>query len=999
MYVKKIKEFGKFNFKVLILLLLIIILYIISVFLFLIPSIEKSLIAEKEEMTKRIMEVVFSDLSNIYQQVKHYPEHIIAYEKEKILKRYESLRFGYEQKDYFWIISPDVTVLMHPYMPNIVGHDSRKILGPDGEPLHLILEKMVLVAQNNINGDYVEYFWQFKDKKNLVARKLSYVKEFKPWQWIIGTGVYLDDLQIELKDKKIELLYIGLYISFLGIFFYFILSYLMYRYYIKENENNIILEQNKKIISKLFEESFDPILVLKKLKIIDCNKSALDFFKMNSKKQIIGKTPLDISPDYQADIELSTKLIKIYTEKIQKFGFARFEWIFKDFYQNVIPADLSVFRVNSYDKSIYYTVIRDNTKQISIREELRENRDRIRTTLNSIGDGVISTDANGFIIEMNPSAEKILYFRVLKSKRYHISELLKVYDINYSSILSFDSELKAKDIIKILENKKNVLLLIEKNIFKHISLQINPIKDENGIFDGLVTVFSDISNEYQLHEKIKKSEILFRTIFVTSPFPIIIIDRETLNLIKVNKAFEVISGNHQDEVIGKTISDIKLIKKTEKLNYYLSMVDENKLIEHQPMTLENRKGDIVEIIFSLVKIEYENKPCLLSISVDITEIKKLEEQFRQSQKMDIIGQLAGGVAHDFNNMLSGIKGFAELLYKSVPDNTKEEKYLKAIIDNSDKAASLTQKLLMFSRKVNLEKKCVDVHESIQATILLLKRTINPLISIEKSFSAINSKIIGDSTLLYNVFLNLAVNARDAIKDNGRIRISTENVKIENYEINHNFKENYIMISVEDNGHGIPKENLDKIFEPFFTTKPLGKGTGLGLSAVFGTVKEHNGLIKVESEKDKGTIFKIFFPIVFDNDKSSNEKKDYDFEYGKGQLLIVDDEKMILDFVSDFLTELGYFVDIVNDGYEAIEKSKSKSYDLIIIDIIMPKINGFDTAQRILDNTKDTKILFSSGYSKDIDKNRLSQLSDYDILFKPYSLKELSRLVSKIIKDS
>ncbi len=376
---------------------------------------------------------------------------------------------------------------------------------------------------------------------------------------------------------------------------------------------------------------------------------------------------------------------------------------------------------------------------------------------------------------------------------------------------------------------------------------------------------------------------------------------------------------------------------------------------------------------------------------------------RQAQKMDVVGQLAGGVAHDFNNMLSGILGFAELLKLKIKEDDASGKYIDKIIETANRSSELTRKLLAFARKGKTVSTPIDIHNSIKEAVAILERSIDKRIKIEVNLEADQATIIGDPSLLQNAFLNLGINARDAMPDGGTLAYSTSIVKLDEDFCRENLiaaeSGSFIEVIVSDTGVGMNKDVMEKIFEPFFTTKEVGKGTGLGLAAVYGTIKEHRGVIKVFSELNVGTIFKIYIPI----EKSAVQKQESEAPEiitGNGKILFVDDESIIRNVGFSQLTNLGYEVILAEDGMQALEifKQQHREISAVILDMIMPRLNGKDTFLKMREINPNVKVIFSSGFSHDGRMNDLLKMGAIAFLQKPYRIYDLSKILADAIKS-
>ena len=381
---------------------------------------------------------------------------------------------------------------------------------------------------------------------------------------------------------------------------------------------------------------------------------------------------------------------------------------------------------------------------------------------------------------------------------------------------------------------------------------------------------------------------------------------------------------------------------------------------------------------------------------DITERKRSEEQLRHTQKMDVLGQLAGGVAHDFNNMLTAIMSAAELLKFRLSDEDRNMKMVDTILNAATHSAELTMDLLAFSRKGKTENIPVDINDMIAAVIGLLERTIDKRIDLVTRLDAANPTVIGDSTLLQNALLNLGVNARDAMPEGGTLTYSTSEVTLDDAYCKHNQGSitpgMYLQISVSDTGVGIPKEIIERIFEPFFTTKETGKGTGLGLAAVYGTVRDHNGSINVCSEPGQGTVFNVFIPLSSAESEAALSKEGV--VHGTSCILLVDDEEMIRSMGHDLLTELGYTVYLAEDGYQALElyAHHRDAISLVILDMIMPKMNGKETYLKLLETDPDVRVLLCSGFHREGTTQELIEFGAKGFIKKPYNMIDLSRAV-------
>jgi two-component system cell cycle sensor histidine kinase/response regulator CckA len=385
------------------------------------------------------------------------------------------------------------------------------------------------------------------------------------------------------------------------------------------------------------------------------------------------------------------------------------------------------------------------------------------------------------------------------------------------------------------------------------------------------------------------------------------------------------------------------------------------------------------------------------------ESLNLQNQLLQAQKMESVGRLAGGVAHDFNNILSVIMGYTELTLLTVPkDNPLSEK-LQIINDAAQKAAALVRQLLAFSRKQVLEMTVLNLNEIIGNMMKILSRVIGEDIKLEVSLPDSSRKIYGDQSQLVQVLMNLAVNARDAMPNGGKLVIETADVDLDdNYSqlFNYVLPGPYILLSVSDNGIGMSREVMKKIFEPFFTTKGPETGTGLGLSTVYGTIKQHGGHIHVYSEPDLGTTFKIYLPATDKDNTAVIPTDTWQARRGGETILIAEDEDAIRQLLKDILSPLGYQIFMAANGREALElyTTIAGKIDVLLTDVMMPEMDGKELAQRIAELSPETKIIFMSGYPQSIIMKHDSVLEHPYFLQKPITPSALSAKLREVLGE-
>lgn len=392
---------------------------------------------------------------------------------------------------------------------------------------------------------------------------------------------------------------------------------------------------------------------------------------------------------------------------------------------------------------------------------------------------------------------------------------------------------------------------------------------------------------------------------------------------------------------------------------------------------------------------------VIDVARDITEHRKLETQLRHSQKMESVGTLAGGVAHDFNNILTAIIGYGHLLLMKMDKDDPLKAYVEHILVSAERAAHLTQGLLAFSRKQIINPKPVNLNEIVKKVEKLMQRVISEDIELQTVLAEKDMTILADAAHIEQVLMNLVTNARDAMPDGGLLEIETGIAEIDESYINiYGYGEPgmYALVSVTDIGTGIDKEIQKRIFEPFFTTKEVGKGTGLGLSMAYGIIQQHNGYINCYSEIGKGTTFKIYLPLIKPEIRETKLDAVYSFTGGTETILLAEDEPYVRKLMKDVLEEFGYKAIEAEDGEDAVEKfiANKDTIQLLILDVVMPKMNGREAYERIKKIKPDIKTLFTSGYTANIIHKKGILDEGMNFIFKPVSPKDLMTKVREVL---
>jgi two-component system, cell cycle sensor histidine kinase and response regulator CckA len=440
---------------------------------------------------------------------------------------------------------------------------------------------------------------------------------------------------------------------------------------------------------------------------------------------------------------------------------------------------------------------------------------------------------------------------------------------------------------------------------------------------------------------------------------------------------------------------------------YLKMVEENlrKKIQNGIETtgpyevlMRPKDGAPLWIEVTSRVITKDGKPVAVhGTARDVTERKRLEERLLQAAKMEAVGTLAGGLSHDFNNLLQIVLGYADLIVMDKEKQEKDYQRARIIHDAAMRGRDLVNRILTFSRRVETKPRPIDLNNELNQMDNLLRSTIPKMIAIELRLADNLPPISADPTQIEQILLNLAVNATHAMPEGGRLVFETENVRLDEEYCRTHLETKpgeYVLLTVSDTGHGMEKEILDRIFEPFFTTKDRGEGTGLGLSMVFGIVKSHDGHITCHSKPDAGTVFKLYFPAVEMKIAWDPEITMQMPSFGTETILLVDDEQSIRDLGKEVLTSVGYKVITAGTGREALDTyfRAQDEISLVILDLIMPEMGGKQCIEELLKINPALKILIASGYAADVSTEESLASGATGYVSKPYNMKQLLRAV-------
>ncbi len=670
-----------------------------------------------------------------------------------------------------------------------------------------------------------------------------------------------------------------------------------------------------------------------------------------------------------------------------------------------------VKRRSNDELGILYDRFNDMLDQIFKREKLRsealkalqDSEERYRSVV-ELSPNAILIHKDGKIIFANPKAVELSGLKTLdefigrrisdfihEDSREHIAQRIKEMQLTRAA-LDVSEE-------KFINVKGEIIFGLVAAVHFNIHGE-----------SGHLVVIQDITEYKKAEQALLESEERFRQIFEQSNDAMYVIIGT--RFVEVNPKFTAILGYTKEDVeqsdfnlLGLVADEsLEFIEKRRKAHEAGQFTPDRYIFKGKA-----RDGRILDLEVNLSQVEWKNQVAILGILRDITDQRLLEEQLRQSQKMEAIGTLAGGVAHDFNNLLTVISGHVELAMLKMEDNNPLKRHIDEIEKASKRAQNLTRQLLAFSRKQIVRLKIININEIISDMGKMLGRLISEDITLKMKLADQIAPIKADPGQIEQIIMNLVVNARDAINANTvyarrRIHIETANIFLdEDNELlkNEGRRGLHVLISVTDTGVGMDEETQKKIFEPFFTTKGVGKGTGLGLSTIYGIVKQNNGLIQVISKPEKGTTFKIYWPTSDEEEKSEQLKiKESSLQRGTETIFFVEDDAGIREFAVSALESLGYTIHVAEDAIHALKMVKRNNFrfDLLITDLVMPEVSGKDLVDQLKEKYKELKVLYTSGYTDgNIARDGFLD-KDVNFLHKPYSVGQLSQKIRTILDN-
>jgi two-component system cell cycle sensor histidine kinase/response regulator CckA len=647
---------------------------------------------------------------------------------------------------------------------------------------------------------------------------------------------------------------------------------------------------------------------------------------------------------------------------------------------------------------------------------LSRQKNELFTTLNSIGDGVISTDCQSRVVFMNEIAQDITEWTLEEAAGQPLSLIFPLQ--NGVSGVSMDNPVQ-----QVLDENQRIELasdtiLVNKNGLKiHIADSASPIHDpKDNTLLGVIIVFRDITDSDEVRQILYNEQRRLRDAQAMAMVGNWEYDPEFDSYWFSREVFSLTGIDPYFKEVPESLDVMKIIFTDWKRGHPLPDIlkEEDRLIKSL-MTIPGREGRLIlHIMARMVKNPETGKSIVTGIIQDFSELsqtraalKVSQEQLRQAARMEAVGKLAGGIAHEFNNLLQIILGYSQLL-KEECTQPKILEYVEPILKTSASARNLTRQLLLFSRKENLDMNALSLSHLIQNLIPILRRLLEENIQLESDLQGAEDWVIADKQQIEQVLINLCLNARDAMESGGLLKIGQSI-----YSSIHSFlgldgvipAGDYVHLTIQDSGSGINEQILPEIFDPFYTTKEREKGTGLGLSIVYGIIKQHQGYLSVETDPVKGTCFHIFLPRVDppDNRNVDMSHKDTIEPVVNTVVYMAEDDPMVRQLTETMLRKNGFIIKSFINGKDLIEalkekKEGSEKIDFFLLDVIMPEMGGVQAFHNLRSLGYDVPVLFMSGYTEERLKN-LSDLRNAALIHKPFTMKDLIAQIQFILNSS
>ncbi|BHH83598.1 PAS domain-containing hybrid sensor histidine kinase/response regulator [Desulforhopalus sp. 52FAK] len=717
------------------------------------------------------------------------------------------------------------------------------------------------------------------------------------------------------------------------------------------------------------------IVDLSTFAIIDANQAALDFYGYDLDTMLTKRVPdLNITPELEIRAEIKRALDENRSYYVYKHQLANGEIRDVEVYANPIS-------VKGQEYS--FSVVHDITARKNIEDALQDSQERFKALSNATFEAIFISE-NGICLDLNRTAEQMFGYSPDEARGRYATDF----------IVSEDRERVKSNIHSCSEKPYEVTALRKdgSTFPSEIQGRMTTLKGA----DVRITALRDISESKRTEKALKENEEKYRTLFDMESDALAVIEIKTGKMLEVNNAFIELYGYSRDEVIKMKNTDFsaepqKTRSATQTRGTYI------------PVRYHRKKdGTVFPTEISASIFNYQGRDVHIAAIRDITERQRLEAQIQRSQKMESMGLLAGGVAHDLNNILSGIVSYPELILMDLPEDSSLRKPIKTMQAAGNRAAAIVEDLLTIARGVATTKEILNinalVNDYLESPEFEKLIQFHPAVKVRTDLDANLLNTIGSHSHLRKVVMNLVSNAAEAIEGGGTVTLSTHNIFVDKplkgYE-DVNIDE-YAVLKVADDGRGIPSNEIERIFEPFYTKKIMGRsGTGLGLAVVWNVMQDHEGYIDVSSESC-GTTFQLFFPVSREDIIESSSSIAFESYMGHGEtILVIDDVAAQREIACNFLEKLGYVATEVSSGEAAVKYLMNHTVDLLLLDMIMePGISGLETYDQILRNHPGQKAVIVSGFSETDAIKEAQRLGAGKFVKKPYTFEKIGLAIHR-----
>ena len=651
----------------------------------------------------------------------------------------------------------------------------------------------------------------------------------------------------------------------------------------------------------------------------------------------------------------------------------------------------------------YATVLSEaERRRYRAEDALLRSEERYRTLFDAVPVGLYRTASDRRIATANPAMAQMLGFDSVEALIG--SDAVELYvepDVRREWVRRLESEGLVQGFeAQLRRHDGSVLWSLES---------ARATLDDAGHILHIEGTVQDITERKAAELRLRGSEAQYRLLFDANPHPMWVIDPESTRFLAANDAAVSSYGFSRQEFLTMAATDIRPPEDVPQMRARIrAAAAAEGVVSVGESRHRRRDGTLFDVHVTSSSLTFGGRKAILAMAIDITArkqaaaaLEKLEGQLRQSQKMEAIGQLAGGVAHDFNNLLGVIIGYSELLLRDIAAGSPAARRMNEIRNAADRAASLTKQLLAFSRRQVLQPRVLDLNAVVSEAQTMLARVISENVELVTVLPPGLGRVRADPGQIHQVILNFAVNARDAMPRGGRLTLETRNVEIDSSNVDRHVglaPGRYVVLLVSDTGHGMPPEVLEHMFEPFYTTKEQGQGTGLGLATVYGVVTQSGGHVEVESAVGLGTTFKVYLPRADGTPDEAPAVTTEALPPVSTTVLLIEDAEPLRDMVQEILEADGYRVIAAENAERALEAASSHTgkIALVITDVVMPGMSGPEVAERLQVLRPGTRVLFMSGYTDEAIGQHGVIDSATHFIQKPFSAEALLRMVREVL---